>query len=149
MGITLGTSLTLFPKDAQQQVVPSARDANNIYLLWALSNDLPSKSLTLTFPAARLFMLELIRADGSVAWTQDPPETKPDYTVVVPPDPTTPFKIPIFPAPDESVVPKQIPNIPLKDICDRFGIPSTEELMVRFTVPATQVPFITSLRLWR
>src|SRR3954447_11766999 len=117
MGISLANSLTLFPKDVNGQVAASARDANNIFLLWALMNDLPSKSLTLTFPAARLFVLELIRADGSVAWTQDPPGAKPDYTVVVPPDPTQPFKIPIFPPPDESIVPKQIPSIPLAEQC--------------------------------
>lgn len=147
MGITLGTSLTLFPKDAQGQVAPSARDADNIYLMWALSNDLPSKSLTLTFPAARLYVIDLIRADGTVAWSSDKPETKPDYTVVVPPDPTQPFRIPLASYPDE--VPKQIPLIPLADQCARLGIPANEDLSVRFTVPVTQGPFITSLRLWR
>jgi len=147
MGISLATSLTLFPKDATGQVAPSARNADNIYVLWALSNDLPSKSLTLTFPAARLFVLELIRADGSVAWTQDAPEVKPDYTVVVPPDPTAPFRIPVFP--DVSAVPKQIPNIPLASQCAKLAIPASEDLMVRFTVLAIELPLVTSQRLWR
>src|SRR5438876_1203012 len=123
MGISVSASLTIFPKDATQQVAQSARFAHHFYLAWALTNDLPSQSLTLTFPGARLFVIDVIRADGTLAWSSDPPAATPDWTFVLPPG-TLPFKIPIMPAPNPAVVPLQIPLIPLADTCARLGIPA-------------------------
>ncbi|WP_143565681.1 hypothetical protein [Sinorhizobium fredii] len=148
MGISVSMSLTIFPKDASGGVAQSARDADSIFLGWALTNDLPSQSLTLTFPGARLFVIDLIRADGTIPWSSPSPPPIPDWTFVLPPGPTLPFRIPIIPIPDDDAL-KQVPLIPLAELCARLGIPPDEELLVRFTVPVTQGPLITTLQLWR
>jgi hypothetical protein len=149
MGLSVTTSLTIFPKDAAGNISQSARNADSIYLAWALSNDLPSQSLTLTFPGAILFGLDLIRANGLVAWSWTPPAPKPDWSVTVPPGPTMPFKIPIMPAPDPNVVPNQVPLIRLASECANAGIPAPEDLALRFTALSTPTPFVSTVALWR
>jgi hypothetical protein len=149
MGLSVSTSLAMFPKDSTGGVSQSARAADNIFLAWSLTNDLPSQSLTLTFPQARLFVLELVRADGSVAWSSPAPAAAPDWTYILAPGPTQPFTIPIIPPPDPAVVPPQVPSIRLRSICSNVGIPDTEDLVLRFTVLATQAPFVGGVRLWR
>ena len=60
-----------------------------------------------------------------------------------------PFKIPLMPAPDPSVVPSQVAYIQLAKVCTDNAIPASEDLSLRFTVLSTPINYVSYVALWR